>query len=110
MNFSFKWLTAASILTLCVALNAGTASAGAKEGEQVFEENKCIACHTLNGKSGKLAKKGGPLDGVGKKRDAAWLKKYLQDPASALPNAQMEKVDLTPQDIDALAAYLVTLK
>lgn len=105
---SWRSVTLAALLSFSLAPES--ALAGAKEGEKVFEDNKCIACHTLNGKSGKLAKKGGPLDGVGKKRDAAWLKKYMTDPTSALPNAQMEKADLSPADLDAVVAYLASLK
>ena len=97
-------------LALMLSVTPEAAFAGAKEGEKVFEDNKCIACHSLNGKSGKLAKKGGPLDGVGKKRDATWLKKYLQDPPSMIPNAEMEKSDLSPEDLDNVVAYLTTLK
>ena len=97
-----------AVVWLSVGPGAMVAAAGSGEG--IFASNRCISCHTLNGTAGKLAKVGGVLDGVGKKRDASWLKSYLQDPVAALPGAQMPKPDLTPADLDSLVAYLVTLK
>ena len=113
MITTWSWLSPKLALMLCLAgelVLAGPARAGAAEGAKVFEDNKCIACHSVNGRAGKLAKKGGPLDGVGAKRDAAWLKKYLQAPTSMIPDAQMEKCDVTGADLDALVAYLGSLK
>jgi mono/diheme cytochrome c family protein len=71
---------------------------------------KCKACHSIGGVGGPMAKLGGPLDGVGAKHDQAWLKAYLKDPKSKIPNAKMPKQNLPDEDVNALAAYLVTLK
>ena len=57
-----------------------------------------------------MAKLGGPLDGVGAKRDAAWLKGYLTDPKSKIPNSKMPKQKLTEQEIDDLTQYMLSLK
>ena len=51
-----------------------------------------------------------PLDGVGTKRDAEWLKGYLADPKSAMPDAKMPKMKLSEQQLDDLVAYMLTLK
>jgi nitric oxide reductase subunit C len=92
-----------------VVVMARTASAGADEGKAVYEA-KCKACHSIAGEGGKMADKGGPLDGVGAKRDAAWLRGYLKDPKSQIPDAKMPKLPLTDQQLKDLVAYLLTLK
>jgi cytochrome c2 len=102
--------TMLAIALLFSVCSAPVLADAAKDGEKVFETNKCITCHTLNGKSGKMAKTGGPLDGVGSKRTADWMKKYLKDPASVVKDAQMPQMELSESDINALVAYMVTLK
>jgi mono/diheme cytochrome c family protein len=102
--------TMLAIALLFSVCSAPALADAAKDGEKVFETNKCITCHTLNGKSGKMAKTGGPLDGVGSKRTADWMKKYLNEPTSVIKDAQMPKMELSGPDIDALVAYMVTLK
>ena len=94
---------------LVLALTAGTARAGAEEGKALYDQ-KCKACHAIGGDAGKMANLGGKLDGVGAKRDAAWLKAYLADPKSKTPEAKMPKVKLTDQQLDDVVAYLLTLK
>jgi mono/diheme cytochrome c family protein len=110
MKRSICKLVSLSAIALALSLDPAAAVAGAKEGQAVFETQKCIACHSLAGKKGKLAKKGGPLDGVGSKRSADWMKKYLKDPTSVVKDAQMPKYELTDKEIDDLVAYMLTLK
>jgi nitric oxide reductase subunit C len=83
--------------------------AGADEGKVLYEQ-KCKVCHSIGADKGKMADKGGPLDGVGAKRDAVWLKKYLADPKAAMPEAKMPKVKMTDQELDDFVAYMLTLK
>lgn len=71
---------------------------------------KCELCHTIAGKGGKKADVGGPLDGVGAKRDEAWLRKYIADPKSAMEGAKMPKFNLAPADMDAVVKYMQSLK
>jgi mono/diheme cytochrome c family protein len=98
------------VASLWLLAGTGTVFAGADEGKKVFETKKCITCHTLGSEKGPMAKLGGPLDGVGTKRDAAWLKGYLTDPKSKIPNAKMPKQKLTEKEIDDLVQYVLTLK
>jgi cytochrome c2 len=93
----------AAILTL-------TCSVVRAEDAKALYDKKCKTCHSLNGDAGKLADKGGPLDGVGKKRDEAWLRAYLTDPKSKIPDAKMPKLKLTPEEWDTLIAYLLAQK
>jgi cytochrome c5 len=73
-------------------------------------EKKCKLCHSIKGEGGKQADKGGPLDGVGSKRDAAWLEAYFRDPKSKMPDAKMPKLKLTDDEMKALVDYMLTLK
>ena len=98
------------VAALCWCAGVGTAFAGAEDGKKLFDGKKCIACHSLAQQKGAMAKVGGALDGVGAKRDAAWLKGYLADPKSKVPNAKMPKQKFTDQEIDALAEYMLSLK
>ena len=97
--------TLATTLTFLVL--GGTAWAA--DGTAVYDK-KCKACHSVAGVGGRMAKMGGPLDGVGAKRDEAWLRAYLADPKSKMPEAKMPKVTLSAEEMDAVVAYLLTLK
>jgi mono/diheme cytochrome c family protein len=85
------------------------ASAGADEG-RAFYGDKCKVCHSIAGDAGKMAATGGPLDGVATKRDQAWMRAYLADPKSQMPNAKMPKSKMTDQQLDDVTAYMMTLK
>lgn len=85
-------------------------SAAVEEGKTAFESKKCISCHSLGSAKGAMAKLGGPLDGIGAKRDAAWMKAYLADPKSQIPNAKMPKQNLNDKELDELVQYMLTLK
>ena len=98
------------VTSLWLMAGAGTVFAGAEDGKKVFETKKCINCHSLGSEKGAMAKLGGPLDGVGAKRDAAWLKGYLMDPKSKIPNSKMPKQNLTEKEIDDLTQYMLGLK
>jgi mono/diheme cytochrome c family protein len=94
---------------LAVTFSPGLARAGADEGKALYEQ-KCKACHSIGTDAGKMANLGGKLDGVGAKRDAAWLKAYIADPKSKVPDSKMPKVSLSEQQLDDLVAYMLTLK
>jgi mono/diheme cytochrome c family protein len=97
-----------AVLVVLVA-SAGLAYGGADEGKALYEK-QCKVCHSVKGDAGKMGDKGGPLDGVGAKRDAKWLKAYLADPKSQMPDAKMPKMKLSDQQLDDLVAFLLTLK
>lgn len=73
---------------------------------QVFNQ-MCIACHALEGQGGAI---GPALDGVGSRRDADYIKKWLTDPASLKADSRMPKLPLTESDITELTAFLSQLK
>ena len=86
-------------------------------GKQTFSQGLCIACHTINGVSAGVV--GPNLNHVGSRLTLAGatmpmndenLKKWLTDPPAHKPGSLMPFQNLTPQQVDALAAYLHSLK
>jgi len=98
-----------AVATIAVLAGATSAWAGAAEGKAAYEK-QCKVCHSVAGEGGKMEKTGGPLDGVGAKRDAAWLKAYVTDPKSKVPESKMPKLKVAPNDLDDIVAFLATLK
>ena len=109
---------AAMLAGLAVALVAGAPDAAraqdAKKGQQVYEAQKCTICHSVAGKGSKVS----PLDGVGAKLSADQIRQWIVDPVamaktsnSTKKPAMPKKYDALPAaDIDALVAYMQTLK
>jgi mono/diheme cytochrome c family protein len=83
-----------------------------EKGMQVYAAQKCSMCHSVAGKGN--AK--GSLDGVGSKLTAAEIKQWLTDPAAmtaktkATRKPPMKVKPMPAGDVDALVAYLATLK
>lgn len=90
------------------ALEAEALPTVARKGLEVYEQQGCAACHTARGSGGA----GGPdLTTVGRLRDAAWLKTFVQNPSAANPASEMPPYDtMTAEDLGALVEYLQTLK
>jgi ubiquinol-cytochrome c reductase cytochrome b subunit len=80
----------------------------AQQGLQVYAEQGCAACHRITN-TGSAA--GPDLSKVGGQRDPDWLRGYITDPTTIDPNSVMPAYDyLTPEALEALVAYLRTLK
>ena len=88
---------------------------GAEAGREVFVGRGCNSCHAVG--SGTVI--GPDLKGVGVRRDPDWLRRWLADPAAMLRaypdlrtwpagygNIVMPNQNLSPQEIDALVAYV----
>lgn len=88
-------------------VNAESDSAIVAKGEKVYAEKKCAMCHAINGKGGKS---GGDLTEVGAKRGADWLKQFTRAPKSLLPNSKMPAFQGSQEELDAVVAYMVSLK
>ena len=73
------------------------------QGALIYQTNHCDACHQIMGAGKKL---GPPLDGVGERRDRAWLKKHFEDPKSTSPGSMMPAYKFTPVEMDAICKYL----
>jgi cytochrome c oxidase subunit 2 len=78
-----------------------------EQGKQLFFTHGCYGCHTV----GKVGTPLGPdLSHVGAQYALSYLTGWLRDPASQKRTAHMPKIDLNEQEIQALAAYLSSLR
>jgi mono/diheme cytochrome c family protein len=106
-------IAAAAMVFIAGAPDAARA-ADAAAGEKVYAAQKCSMCHSIAGKGGKSS----PLDGVGKKLSEADIKEWIVDPPAAAKKANSTKKPPMPKkyhtlpaaDIDALVAYMASLK
>jgi mono/diheme cytochrome c family protein len=91
---------------------AGLSAADAKKGEQLYGEQKCGLCHSIGDKGNKK----GPLDGVAAKYSADELRQWIVDAkgmtvkTKAPRKPEMKNYALQKDDVDALVAYMQTLK
>ena len=97
------------LLTLSVLALAAVNPARAMDAPPIYAK-KCELCHSIGGVGGKKKNTGGKLDGVGSKRDEAWIRAYLEDPKSKIPDSKMKKLNISPEDTDAVVAYMMSLK
>jgi len=101
-------------LTLCVGLAATVAAQDAKvaKGEKLFVDQKCTLCHSVGDKGNKK----GPLDGVATKLKTDEIREWITDAkgmtakTKATRKPEMKAYTLPKDDVDALVAYLATLK
>lgn len=96
----------------------GPAAADVATGEQVFLSGACIGCHQVNGTAA-VGKVGPNLTHIASRTSLAGgmfnltegnLKRWLKNPADLKPGSLMPNLNLTDSEIDALTAYLLSLK
>lgn len=75
-------------------------------GHRIFRERGCLYCHSIGGEGGAV---GPDLTNVASRRDRAALLAYLADPESMIPHSLHPKLQFTDQELQDLAAYLLTL-
>jgi len=111
-----------SLSVAAVTLMAGVAvspaaaqdAAAVQKGKAVYAAQKCSICHLAEGKGNKIS----PLDGVGAKLSAEQIHEWIVDPKAAATKAKSTKKPvmpdkyskLPPADVDALVAYMQSLK
>ena len=101
-------------LGLCIGVATAAAAQDAKvaKGQQVYTDQKCSLCHSIAGKGN--AK--GSLDGVGTKLSADEIRSWITDAkgmtakTKATRKPEMKAYTLPKDDVDALVAYLSSLK
>jgi mono/diheme cytochrome c family protein len=107
----FRRALAVTAFGSLIALPAAAQDLKAK-GEKVFTDQKCSLCHSVAGKGNVK----GPLDDVGGKLSAADIRAWITDANAmtakiATPRKPvMKQYSLPKEDVDALVAYLTTLK
>ena len=109
----FAWVSGAVLM-------AGPVTAGERQdkeliakGEAVYVAQKCSLCHSIAGKG--QAK--GPLDDVGGKLKAEDIREWIVNPAKMTKDhnatrkpAMRAYSNLPKEDLDALVAYMLSLK
>ena len=101
-----------TLVGLGIAASALAQDAKVTKGQQLFADQKCSLCHSIAGKGN--AK--GSLDGVGSKLSADEIRAWITDAkgmtAKTKPTRkpEMKAFSLPKDDVDALVAYLSTLK
>lgn len=100
-------------VVLCLGLAALASADDAKaRGEALFTAQKCSLCHAVAGKGN--AK--GSLDGVGSTLTADEIRNWIVDAkgmtakTKATRKPEMKAYTLPKDDVDALVAYLGSLK
>ena len=100
------------VFSLAVAGAAAAQDAKVTRGMQVFADQKCSLCHSI----GEKGNKKGPLDEVGSMLSPdeirQWIvnSKEMTEKTKAQRKPPMKMFDLPKDDVDALVAYLQTLK
>jgi cytochrome c oxidase subunit II len=104
-------MRAALTLALIIAVALLAASSGAQgpvdQGQRYFMDTGCYGCHTV----GKVGTPIGPdLSRVGSKYSRAYFERWLRDPSAQRPSAHMPALELTEEQVKAMAAFLSSLK
>ena len=103
------------VVALMVATGVASAqtAAAVERGQKVFTSQKCSVCHSIAG----VGNKKGSLDGVGTKLTADEIRQWIVKAPEMAAKAKTERkpamkayTSLAPEDVDALVAYLETLK
>ena len=103
------------VVVMVALIGAGSASAqsSAADGEKLFAAQKCTICHSI----GAQGNKKGPLDGVGAKLSADDIRLWITNAPEMAAKAKAERkpamkayTGLSKSEVDALVAYLQTLK
>jgi mono/diheme cytochrome c family protein len=116
MTFMMKRTLTMVAVALGAAMAPSVAAAGqdAKRGQEVYTAQKCQGCHNIGGQGYKA----NTLDGVGKKLSADDIRAWILTPkamatktqAKGKPPMPERYAKLPPADIDALVAYMQSLK
>lgn len=106
-----RTMSVTSVLVLWAAAAFAQDAKAVERGKAVYDAQKCSLCHAIAGKGN--AK--GPLDGIGAKLSAADMRKWIvtpkemKSPTNRKPEMRAYPT-LPAADLDALVAYLLTLK
>ena len=105
-----------SVFTMLAVVGVASSAAAqdAAKGAMVYEAQKCSVCHSIGGKGNTK----GALDSVGSTLTAAEIREWIVDPvgmaakhkATRKPVMTAKYASLPKEDLDALVAYMVSLK
>ena len=89
------------------AQNAVPLDPQAAKGKVLFSDNSCDECHGDNAQGTDKAPK---LIGIGQKYDRDKIMALLKNPTKKMRDGDMDPVDLPEDEMNALVAYLTSLK
>lgn len=75
-------------------------------GAMVYQQNRCGSCHQVNDVGMKL---GPPMNGLSKRRDRKWVEGHFAEPQKFSPGSVMPPYRFTPQELDRITTYLMSL-
>lgn len=76
------------------------------DGALVYQANDCASCHKLNGIGDDL---GPPINGVGERRDRAWIEQHFADPAKFSPESMMPPTKFKPEELKLITDYITAI-
>ncbi len=97
-----------TIIAYLVSAQKPVPAADSSDGQKLFADYRCGACHRLNGKGGKP--QFSDLTALGKKRDAATIEKWISDPQGAKKGTFMPAFKLSTAERGALVKFLYVKK
>ena len=111
---TMRVLSTAALVAAALLAPSPASAQDAKRGQEVYTAQKCQGCHNIAGKGFK----NNTLDGVGAKLSAAEIKAWITTPkematktgAKGKPPMPDRYAKLPAADVDALVAYMQTLK
>lgn len=117
-------MAAAALLAACVAGAAASQAGQAPDGKELFTTSKCNTCHSVEAEkidrkksataetaAATAAKKKPDLSGLGLKKDAAWISKYLTKEVKLEEKLHPTvKFRGTPEELKILSDWLASLK
>lgn len=72
-------------------------------GQTRFREARCISCHAVEGRGGRLAP---DLAKMASKASAQWIFNYIKNPKKLQPNVEMPQYGFSEKEIAAITAYM----
>lgn len=112
-HFSENEITAITMLMLSLTDEKTTSYLASKKiianknlGKYLFSEKKCITCHSIYGRGGKI---GPDLSMTAKKRKPEWIVDHLQRPKIVAPGTPMPDFGFTADEARSVLAYIQSL-
>ena len=97
-----------AVIDFLLASKRPIPGADSADGQKLFQDYKCSACHAI-------AKRGGKpqfpdLAGIGKRRTEVWIRRWMADPQAVKKGTWEPTFRIPPCEKEALVKYLASLK